>query len=412
MLYIQMIMMVILLGLSGFFSSYETAITSLSRIQVHQMVKEKKKNAELVQKLRDKLNDTIITILIGNNLVNIGASALATIVATDLWGSSGVGMAIGGLTFFVLIFGEITPKAYATQNAEKQARSFARIFYSLSIVLKPIIWILNKISTAMIRMIGGKIGDEPLVTAESLKAIAEVGVEEGVIGDSEKDIIHRVVEFNSTTAKNIMTARVKVLAVDVNNGVSEIKKIVEKSQFSRIPVYDKSIDHVIGILLVRDFLKVYKPSMNIRTILKHAHFVTVEEPVDKLLKDMQARRAPISIVLGVDGGFAGVVTLEDIMEELVGDIYDETDIHRHLMKHIDNKTIDLDADVNLKDIDTNLKVDLPKEKISNFGSLNEFILNKMGRIPEVGEKVKLDKLTIEIKKVSKHKIETVRIRKK
>ena len=145
MLYVQLGTLVVLLGLSGFFSSYETAITTLSKIQVRQMVKGKKKNADYVQKLRDNINDTIITILIGNNLVNIGASALATIVATDVFGSSGVGMAIGLLTFFVLIFGEITPKAYATQNAEKLSARFAKIFHTLSKLLMPVIFILNKV---------------------------------------------------------------------------------------------------------------------------------------------------------------------------------------------------------------------------------------------------------------------------
>jgi putative hemolysin len=412
MLYVQLGTLVVLLGLSGFFSSYETAITTLSKIQVRQMVKGKKKNADYVQKLRDNINDTIITILIGNNLVNIGASALATIVATDVFGSSGVGMAIGLLTFFVLIFGEITPKAYATQNAEKLSARFAKIFHTLSKLLMPVIFILNKVSTAMIRLMGGKIGDEPLVTKESIKSIAEIGAEEGVLAESESNIIQRVVTFNNTTAQKIMTARVNVLCVDVNAPLKEVKTVVDNSHYSRIPVYDKDKDHIVGVLLVRDFLKKYKPKLDLKTILSKAYFVTGEEPIDKLLKQLQLNRSPVAIVVGSSGGFEGVVTIEDIMEELVGDIYDETDVNEHLLKHIDKKTLAVNANIRMKDIDRALKVSLPEEKVTTFGSLNEFILNKLGRIPKTGEEIKLKDVIIKVTRADKHRIETVQVKRK
>ena len=411
-LYIQLAILTVLLGLSGFFSSYETAITSLSRIQIRQLVKQNKKNANIVQKLRDNLNDTIITILIGNNLVNIAASALATIVATDVFGSSGVGMAVGILTFLVLIFGEITPKAYATQNAAKQACRFAKMFMFLSSMLRPLIWILSKVSNAMIRMIGGTVGDEPLVTKEAITSIADIGAEEGVLAESEKEIIHNVVQFNSTITKNIMTPRIKVIMVEVKESLAQIKKLVEKSTYSRIPIYDGDKDHIIGILHVTKFLKEYKPTLKIKSILSPAYFVTSEQPIDKLLKQIQNNRAPMAMVLDTNGGFAGVVTLEDIMEELIGDFYDETDINEHLLKHIDKKTIDANADMSMKNVDAALKISLPQEKKSTFGSLNEFVLNKLGHIPTVGEEVDLKDVVITVKKASKHKIEAVRIHKK
>jgi putative hemolysin len=412
MLYIQLLILVILLGLSGFFSSYETAITSLSKIQIRQLVKQRKKNSELVQKLRDNLNDTIITILIGNNLVNIGASALATVVATDVFGSSGVGMAIGLLTFFVLIFGEITPKAYATQNAEKQALQFAKLFLFLSSMLRPVIWILSRVSNAMIRMIGGQVGDEPLVTKEAITSIADIGAEEGVLAESEKNLIHNVVQFNSTTTKNIMTPRTKVSMLDVKDSLTKIKRTVAESHHSRIPIYEGDKDHIIGILHVTKFLKEYSATLKIRSILNPAYFVTSEQPIDKLLRQIQTNRAPMAIVLDANGGFAGVVTLEDVMEELIGDFYDETDINQHLLKHIDKKTVDADADMSIKNVDSALKISLPDEKKTTFGSLNEFILNKLGHIPKTGEELALKDVVITIKKATKHKIDVVRIRKK
>jgi putative hemolysin len=412
MLYVQLGTLVVLLGLSGFFSSYETAITTLSKIEVRQLVKSKKKNADIVQRLRDNLNDTIITILIGNNLVNIAASALATIVATEVLGSSGVGVAIGGLTFFVLIFGEITPKAYATQNAEKLSCTFAKVFHALSKLLMPIIFILNKVSTAMIRLIGGKIGDEPLVTKESIKSIAEIGAEEGVLAESESNIIQRVVTFNNTTAQKIMTARVNILCIDVNAPIKEIRDVLENSPYSRIPVYDKDKDHIVGVLLVREFLKKYKPKLDLKTILNKAYFVTCEEPIDKLLKRLQLNRSPMAIVVGPSGGFDGVVTIEDIMEELVGDIYDETDVNEHLLKHIDKKTLAVNANIRMNELDRALKVSLPDEKVTTFGSLNEFILNKLGRIPKTGEEIKMKDVVIKVTRVDKHRIETVQVKRK
>lgn len=412
LLYIQLIILAILLSLSGFFSSYETAITTISRIQVRQMIRDKKPNAELVKKLRDNLNNTIITILIGNNLVNIAASALATIVATQLFGSSGVGIAIGVLTFLVLVFGEITPKSYATQNAEKLASKLARIFYIFSIILSPIVWILNKISTVFIRMIGGKVGQDPVVTKEAIKAIAEIGVEEGVLAESERDIIHRVVTFNSTTAKNVMTPRVNIIGVDISDKPSDIKKVIEGSHFSRLIVFDKSRDKIVGMLVANEFLRKYTAHMDIKNVIKPVHFITEERHIDDLLREMQHHHSHMMVVIEPSGGVAGVITMEDIMEELVGDIYDETDINEHLLKHINKRTFDVDSNLSVKAVDSALKLTLPKEKLATFGSMNEFILNKLGHIPKRGEELSLKDVTIEVKKVKGHKIQLVRIWKK
>jgi putative hemolysin len=409
---LQIILLIVLLGLSGFFSSYETAITALSRLKIRQMIKDHKPHADIVEKLRENINDTIITILIGNNLVNIGASVLATLIATEMFGSSSVGMVIGVLTFLVLIFGEITPKAYATQNAEKHATKFAPLFYFLSRILKPVIWILTKITNVLIHMMGGKIGDDPLVTHESIRAIAEIGHEEGILAESQKDLIHKVITFNSTTADKIMTPRVNMLAINIADKITKIKKTIVETHYSRLPVYEKDHDHIIGVLMVSEFLKRYKPNLDIRTLIKPAYFVTGEKRIDILLEEMQAKHIHLAIVVDAAGGVAGIVTLEDIMEELVGEIYDETDINRHLIKHIDKRTFDVDADINIKNIDSRLKISLPDSKVTSFSSINEFILNKLGHIPKSGEEIVLDDVVIQIIKANKHKIQVVRIRKK
>jgi len=411
-LYFQLIALTILLALSGLFSSFETAITSLSKIQVHQLIKSGAKNAKYVAELKTDLNKTIITILIGNNLVNISASALATIVATDVFGSSGIGIAIGVLTLLILVFGEITPKAYASQNAEKLATGIGPIFYYMSVALSPVVWVLSKVSNAFIRMMGGKVGETPEVTPEAIKALAELGEEEGILAETGKQIIHRVVEFNNTIAEAIMTPRVKVLAINIKASPQEIRDKILKSPYSRVPVYKEDKDHIVGILLVREFFKKYSMKMDIKKVITSAYFVTQEKKVDDLLREMQRKNVEMSIVLDPEGGVGGIITLEDIMEELVGDIYDETDINHHLLKHIDKKTIEVDSDTDLKDIDEKLKVSLPREKISSFGSLNEFVLNKLGHIPKIGEKVELDDVIIEVRAINKHKITKVKVKKK
>ncbi len=412
LLYLQLTILGILLALSAIFSSFETAIATLSKIQIHQLVKEGKKGAEFVAKLKKNLNKTIITILIGNNLVNISASALATLVATDLFGSSGVGIAIGILTFLILIFGEITPKAYAAQNAGRLACRLAQFYYYLSIALSPVVWILSKVANAFIRMLGGEVGETPEVTPEAIKAMAELGAEEGVLAETEKQIIHRVVEFNNTTAGAIMTPRVRLIAVSDKWTPADIRKKLSKSPFSRIPVYEGDKDKITGILLIREFYNKYSPRMRLSSVMAKPYFVTQEKKVDDLLREMQKKEVHMAIILDPNGGVAGLVTMEDILEELIGDIYDETDINKHLVTHISKKTFETNAEVKLKNIDEALKITLPREKISSFGSLSEFILNKLGHIPVPGERVELEDVVIEVRKMKNHRIDLVKITKK
>jgi Mg2+/Co2+ transporter CorB len=407
MLGTQIAVLVVLIFLSAFFSGIETALMSLNMIKVRSLIKQKKKGAETLYRIKQKPSKLIITILIGNNLVNIGAAAFATVVFTNMFGSGGVGIATGVMTFLILVFGEITPKTFASQNAERISLIVARPIELLSIILFPLVKIFAFISGIMSRLLGSK--EERKISEEELRTIVTMGREEGILDKEAAEMMHNVLKFEGTRVTDVMTADVDIKMID---GELKLKKIIDfvvKTPYSRFPVYQGNKDKIIGVLDVDDVLRYTKNKkldVKVKNIVRKPFFVPESKEVDDLLSDFEAKKIPIAIVVDEYGDVAGLVTVEDILEEIVGDIFDKSRRKSIYIKRESDKLIRVDAKVSVEEINKVLNLGLEEGK---FSTLAGFIEHRLKRIPKKGEKIKLKKITIEIDKVDRQGIKKVKI---
>jgi len=382
---------------------------TLSDIKVQQLVDRKKKGATTLAQIKSNPQRLLITILIGNNLVNIGASAIATVTFTKLLGSSGVGIATGVMTFLVLVFGEIAPKSFATSNAEKVSLFMARPIAFLQWLLAPAIWILNIITSVFIK----KGADGPAVTQEELRIMARVSAAEGSIRKKEHELLENIFKFNDITAEDVMTPRVEMFSLDGEQKLSEVLQIIINKPYSRIPVFKKNRDHIIGILYVRDVLErmANKKSITvkIKTLVKKPFFVTKEVQINNLFHDFQEKKVHIAIVLDEYGGTQGIVTLEDLLEELVGEIIDESDVGKRVIMRIDKNTILVDGATEVRDVVHFLNVEMPGKATA---TISELILKRIGKIPKQGEELRTKNALLVMHEVSEKQINRVRVIKK
>ncbi|RLE38429.1 hypothetical protein DRJ17_03895 [Candidatus Woesearchaeota archaeon] len=405
------IALIALLSLSAFFSSAETAMFSISTLKLQHLVEKNERGAQIILNLRKKSHKLLITILIGNNLVNISASALASVVAIELFGSKGLGLAIGVLTFLILVFGEIMPKGYATKNNVKLALRYAPIFRVLVILLTPFVWILDVIT----RLFTGKSTGKPSVTTEELKSIIRVGEKEGAIKARERDMIYKIFRFTDIEVKTIMTHRTNIVAMDVNLKLKQILQIIEDSGYSRLPIYEDRIDNIIGIIYVKDILKQFgtkrkQKKFNIRKLLRPAYFIPESKNVDDLLREMQKKKTHIAIVVDEYGGVSGVVTLEDVIEELVGEIYDETDIPERHIRKIKENTFSISGNTTIDNVNESLKINLPKR--AGIDTVAGLVLDDIGRMPKKGDVITFRNVRIQVMKTIGLQITKLKITKK
>ena len=331
----QIISLVILIALSSFFSMSETALMSLSRIRLRHMVEEEVPGAELVAKLTEDPNRLLGTILIGNNVANIGASAMATVLATNIFGDSGVGIATGIITILVLIFGEITPKSIAKQKSEAVALKVARPIEFVVIIFKPLVYIFTAISSFFIRILGGDPNEaKSFITQEELKTMVGVSEEEGVLEDVEKEMIFNVFDFADLQVKDVMVQRVDIISVDEEASYEEVMDVIKNEQFSRIPVYNETIDNIIGVLNIKDFaiIENLREGFSIYKYIREPFYTFEFKKIVELFKEMKKTRNHIAVVLDEYGGTVGLVTIEDLVEEIVGDIEDEYDDEKVMLK--------------------------------------------------------------------------------
>jgi len=414
----QLIVLFVLLVLSAVFSGIELAFFSLSDIKVRNLVDKKVKNAKLVKKLKDNPEKLLITILIGNNVVNIGAASLATVLATDLFGSSGVGIATGVMTFLVLVFGEITPKSIANAKNEKISLLMARPLILLMYILYPIIAILELITKLITKVTGAKEGS--LVSEEELKTMAKMGVEEKAIEGYEGEMISKVFELNDITARDIMTVKNEMQTFDSQMKLCDALPEISISPFSRIPVYENDKDNIVGVVYAKDVLKegskcIADPdeyddqNMKLSDIARKPLFIHADKLINDLLKDFQKRHIQISLVVDESGSLLGLVTLEDILEELVGEIIDETDIEKDLIKRLDKKNILVDGMTEIEDIMDffNIKINAPRKEF-----ISKFLLDNFGKIPEVGDEIEIDEIIYFISDADERKINKIKITKR
>lgn len=401
---IEYIILFFLILFSAFFSCSETALFSLSPVKVRMMLEQKKKGAGVLYKLKRNPRKLIVTILLGNNIVNIAASALATIISTELFGSQGIGIAIGVMTLLILVFGEIIPKSIAVAKAEKLSLIISKPILFVMYLLWPLVWIFEQTA----KMISST---QVLVSEEEIKTMATMGLESGAIKKEEEKIIKRAVEFADITTEDVMTPRIEIFRLNGGLELNEALSDVIASPFSRIPIYSEDKDNITGILYVKDVLKyIAEKNKNIKLIqLAKKPFIVPEKMnINKLFKEFQHRHIHIAIVVNEHGEVVGLVTMEDLLEELVGEIIDESDLNKELIMRIDKKAILVDGDTEIDDINEFFNVKLPG-KITD--TISAVILEKMQKIPQKGEKIKINNLTLTIEGATAREIKKIKIEK-
>ena len=398
MLFNQVVVLMALLLLSGFFSSAETALFSISKAKAVHLAKQKGATHKLIKKLKDDPHRLLTTILIGNNIVNVGAAALATAITIKLIPGYAVGIATGIMTLLILIFGEIFPKSIATRNNILIARLVIFPVYWFSILFTPIIIFLN-----FIPKITGKIHRKPQVTEAELLTFIEVVEEEGEIDEEERKLIHNIFEFDDTNSSEIMTPRADMFVLDINKEL-KLEEIV-KSGFTRIPIIQGDIDHVVGILNIKDLLAHQATSdekMDIRELMRKPYFVPENKKLDKLLQQFKRRKQHMAIVVDEHGGVSGLITLEDALEEIVGEIVDETDkFEPNIVKISANKWSVLGKS-EIDEVNDKIPMNIPDSK--EYDTFSGYVLEKIGRIPEEKEKITLGSFIVTVNEMDGNRI--------
>lgn len=405
----QLIVLVALLALSSFFSASETALMSLSKIRIRNMVEENIPGSKKVQKLVENPSTMLSGILVGNNIVNIGASALATSLAIKNFGSTGVGLATGIMTILVLIFGEITPKSLAAQNSEKMALKVAPFITIIVAVLKPFNVVLIYLTNAIIKVLGGDVDARtPFITEAELKTMINVSHEEGMLESEEKEMIHNVFEFRESRVTEVMTPRTYMVAVSLDSSYDKIVEVFKTQQFSRVPVYDDGIDNVVGILYLKDliFFDASKETFEINKYMREPYFTFEFKLITELFSEMRDKSIQVAIVIDEYGGTAGMITLEDLVEEIVGDIRDESDelFNEIEVVNEDEYLVRGSAEIDL--INEMLGVKIESE---DFDTIGGFVTGLFGRLPEAGEQIEFNNMKFIVEHVQKYRIEKLRI---
>ena len=405
----QIISLVILIALSSFFSMSETALMSLSRMRLRHMVEAEVPGAELVEKLTKDPNRLLGTILIGNSVANIGASAMATVLATNIFGNSGVGIATGIITVLVLIFGEITPKSIAKQKSEAVALIIARPIEFVVIIFKPLVYIFTAISSVFIRILGGDPNEaKSFITQEELKTMVGVSEEEGVLENAEKEMIFNVFEFADLQVKDIMVQRVDIVSVDKEASYDEVMDVIKNEQFSRIPVYNQTIDNIIGVLNIKDLATIenLRKDFNISKYIRDPFYTFEFKKIVELFKEMKKTRNQIAIVLDEYGGTVGLVTIEDLVEEIVGEIEDEYDEEKNPVEVIKENEYVVEGSLRLHDISDLIGINIDSEEFDSVGGL---MIGDLGRMPEEQEEVTVNNIKFIAEEIEKNRIKKVRM---
>ena len=406
---IRLVLVVVCLVLSAFFSSSETALTTVNLIRIRNLADNGDKAAAWVLKARRDQSKMLGAILIGNNVVNLSASSMLTVLVTDVFGSQAVGAATGVLTLLVLLFGEITPKTIATLEAEKNALRFARVICLLMTILTPVIFVVNLLSGGVLRLLGvdpNKPTDS--ITEDELRTIVEEGHAKGVIESEEKEMINNVFDLGDSVARDIMVPRIDMSFVDVEASYEELMEIFRRDHYTRLPVYEDNTDNVIGIINMKDLILLEdRAAFSVRDYLRQPLFTFESKKLSELMIEMRKTSNNIVIVLDEYGATAGLITLEDILEEIVGDIRDEFDADEEdELKEISKGEYLADGSMNLDDINDRLGLELVSE---DFDSLGGFMIDRLEHLPAEGEEVDTEEVRLVVEKVNKNRIDKVHI---
>lgn len=364
-------------------------------------------------KLLDDPQRTLISILIGNMFVNISASSLATYLAIKTFGNIGIGIASGIMIFTILVFGEIVPKSLAVANAEAISKRVAKPIEIISTGLFPLIKFFKVIISALYYFLGKKsVKEKKEITEEDLITLIDAGKDEGVIEEEEKEMIRNIFEFGDTMVKEVMIPRVDMACIPSDTKLGSILKLIKKMGHSRIPVYEETIDNIIGILYAKDLLRIYqqwytsKEKFDLKGIIRKAYFVPENKKIDELLDIFQKDRIQVAIAIDEYGGTAGLITMEDVVEEVVGEIIDEYDKETKLFEMTGDNIVIADAIISIDKINEILNIEIPE---NDFETLGGFIFDLLGRVPKKDEKIKYQNFQIIIEQVVKNRIRRVKI---
>ncbi len=406
---IQLIILIILLALSAFFSSAETALTTVNKIRIRTLAESGHKRAGTVIKIIEDQGKMLSAILIGNNVVNLSASSLLTMLATDFFGSKAVGIATGVLTLLILVFGEITPKTISTISSETISLNYAPFIYALMYLLTPVIFLVNQLSMGVLRLLRIDPNKKPdSITEDELRTIVEVSHEEGVIQTEEKKMITNVFDLGDNLAKDIMVPRIDMTFIQADATYDELLEVFREEKYTRIPVYEDSTDNVIGIINVKDLLLLdSKENFRIRDFLRQPLYTYEFKKAAELMVEMRKTLSNLVIVLDEYGATAGLITLEDMLEEIVGEIRDEYD------EDEDENLVELapgeyrvDGSMKLNDLNDHLNLKLESEDYDSLGGL---VIGLLDHLPEEGEEVVHEGLRMVVEQMDKNRIEAVHL---
>ena len=405
----QLIILLILLGLSAFFSSAETALTTVNKIRIRSLAEDGNKRAKTVLKITDDSGKMLSAILIGNNIVNLSAASLTTSLAYSFGGSM-VAIASGILTVLILLFGEITPKTMATIHAEKMALIYAPIISIFMKVMTPVIFIINGLSIGVLFLLRvDPNAKNDLMTETELRTIVDVSHEDGVIESDEREMIYNVFDLGDAKAKDVMVPRVHVTFADVNSTYEELLDIFREDKFTRLPIFEDTTDNVVGTINMKDLLLYDNTKeFHIRDILREAYFTYEYKSISELLVEMRQASFNIAIVLDEYGETAGLITLEDILEEIVGEIHDEYDENEEdFVQEVSEREYIIEGSMNLDDLNDRLDLDLNCEE---YDSLGGFIIERLDRLPEAGDSIVTEEgIRMVVEKLDKNRIEKVHV---
>ena len=409
-LWVELVTLAVLIGLSGFFSGLEVALVNIRKSKVVQLFNKKVKGSKALYKLKTNPSWMMSSVNLGNNLVNVGASALATSLAIRLFGNDGLGIAVGVMTFLILVFGEITPKTYCNANSTKIALRYAPVLLAFSYVLYPVVKFFEIIPKGVVRITGSS-NIPPPITEEEIRGVIDQGLEEKAIEKDEMRLVHGALKFDDTVIRSVMTPRTKMFTLNSKMLLFEALPQINQSGHSRIPIYGDTKDEIVGFIHARDILKELEKDNKMTTLEQIARkpvFASQEKMVSSLLKEMQGRRTHMAIVIDEHNGVEGLVTLEDLVEEIVGEIEDETDLPKPAeYEKIDQDTIITNGDIEIDTINEIFKTNVPEG--DDYASLNGLLHERLQDIPQEGDKVELEELRIIVEKVSKNIPQKIRI---
>jgi len=420
-MFTQLLVLLILILLNAFFAATEIAFISLNDAKIEIEAKDGNKKAKSIQKMLKKPSEFLATIQIGITLAGFLSSAFASesfaddlapvlnnlipALSVETWNTISIVLITIILSYFTLVFGELVPKRLGMKNAEKMAYAAVGIIKGISIITKPFVKFLTVSTNIISKIFGVGETDEETVTEEEIRMMVDVGQEKGAIAEEEKEMINNVFELNDRAVSEIMVHRTDIFALEMNMTIAEaIEELTEDDRYSRIPVYDETIDEIKGIVHIKDLLLTTKnKNSKLKSIAKEAYFVSETKMIDELFSELRKNKKQIAIVIDEYGGTAGLVTMEDILEEIVGDIYDEYDEEEEWVKKIDENTFMLDGNVSIHDLEKILEVDIPE---GDYDTLSGYLIEELGRIPKEKERplIETEKITYKIEKYKDKRI--------